>query len=145
MEILNTIEEQNKQILKNLEMNAELLEKVLKKPIPSSQVQIDHKTISDLILKQLGDPAAAIKSEMTNFYWRVKEIPTSIKIRGDFYGFTGWRPFVYYIITLILLAYIASFSWMHNSDNEVVKRLTKQIEIFAEQNPKTAKKYFSDF
>jgi hypothetical protein len=82
---------------------------------------------------------------MNNFYNVVNQIPKSVKIRGDFYGFTGWKPFVYYIVTLILLAYIATFSWIHNSDNEVVKRLTKQIEIFAEQNPKTAKKYFSGF
>ncbi len=145
MEILNTIEEQNKQILKNLEQNAELFEKVIRKPIPSTQVHIDHKTISDLILNQLGDPAAAIKSEMNNFYRVVNEIPKSVKIGGDFYGFTGWRPFVYYLATLILLVYIATFSWIHNSDNEVVKRLAKQIEIFAEQNPRTAKKYFTGF
>jgi hypothetical protein len=128
MEILNTIEEQNKQILKNLEMNAELLEKVIRKPIPSPQVHIDHKTISELILNQLGDPAAAIKSEMSNFYTVVNQIPKSVKIRGDFYGFTGWRPFTFYLLTLAILTSLTTFSWRHNSDNELVKRQLNKLK-----------------
>jgi hypothetical protein len=151
MEILNTIEEQNKRILKNLEQNAELMEKVIRKPIPSPQVNIDHKTISELVLNQLGDPAAAIKSEMNNFYRVVREIPKSVNIRGEFYGFTGWKPFTLYLLTLITLASLTTFSWIHNSDNELVKIQNKQIDIFrnrvyemAKDNPKTAKKYFSE-
>jgi hypothetical protein len=104
-----------------------------------------HKENSETV-KRINDNAIeairAIRDE--------KQSPARIKLEGDFYGFTGRKPFFYYffiMVFLIILMSMSTWMWMktHMELQDVRHRINihkTNYERLKKENPKIAKEYF---
>lgn len=147
MEILNTIEEQNKEIISQTEELAKQIKSLMAKPAPI----IDTRSIAENISNQLKESNKSIKSEIFGLSYKLENIEKNIQEKESVLGFVNVNMMVVYFIILLLLSFTNLISCNHNTDNELITKQNEeinsmkgQIDTFKAENPKTAKKYFPD-
>jgi competence protein ComGC len=71
--------------------------------------------------------------------------------KESFFGFTNLNMMVVYFIIVLLLCFTNLISYNHNTDNEIIAKQNEEINSLKEQignfktdNPKIAKKYFTE-
>lgn len=151
-------EQQEKIIAQNIEL-ADLIKQHLKRPLPAPVIEIDYERLAKHVTNLMGDPAGLINqakneinANLNGFIETARTVPKAVSIRGDFYGFTGWKPCAAYCLTLALFAVMAAYSWHYNSDNETINRLNRdrtilnaEMELFKKKNPVLTDKYFPEY
>lgn len=159
LEFLRPMGEQQKEIIAQNKELADLIKRVLSRPLPAPVINVDSDELANRLAQLMGDPEGRIKqadsalqSTLNGFVKSAENVPKSVSIRGEFYGFTGWKPCAAYCLTLGLFACIAAYSWHYNSDNEKVNRLQKdrtilnaEMELFKKNNPVLTDKYFPEY
>jgi hypothetical protein len=71
-----------------------------------------------------------------------------VKFEKDFFGFSGWRPFLIYFFFIAFAFGFAGWSWNNNNSekikeaNDQILNYQKHIELLRKSNPKTAEKFF---
>ena len=157
LEFLKDMGDQQKQIIAQNKELADLIKQHLARPVPAPVV--DHELLAKHLAELMGDPEGRIKQASSEFGANVKgfldsarAVPKSVGIRGEFYGFTGWKPFVLHYLIIIFSVGFGAYSWIRNSDDETVRRLTKnrdvldgRIESLKDKNPITASIYFPEY
>ncbi len=81
MEILNTIEEQNKQIIVQTEEMAKQMKSLMAKPAPI----IDSKSIIENIAIQLKESNKSMKTEMLGLSYKLGKIEKNIQEKKAFW------------------------------------------------------------
>lgn len=159
LDFLKPMGEQQKKIIAQNDELADLIKQYLKKPLPAPVIEIDYEQLAKHVTNLMGDPAGLINqastkldNKLNGFIKSAESVPSSVPIRGDFYGFTGWKPCAAYCLTLALFAGMAAYSWHYNSDSEKVNRLNRdrtiinaEMELFKKNNPALTDKYFPEY
>jgi hypothetical protein len=159
LNFLRPMAEQQEKIIAQNNESIDLIKHYLKRPLPAPVVEIDYEQLAKHLSNLMGDPAGIINQAKTElsanlngFVESARTVPKSVSIRGDFYGFTGWKPFVAYCLTLVLFAGMTAYSWHYNSDSEVVNRLHRdrtiinaEMAVFKKNNPVLTDKYFPEY
>ena len=159
LDFLKPMGEQQRKIIAQNDELADLIKLYLKKPLPAPVIEIDYEQLAKHVTNLMGDPAGIIKQANTEitanlkgFVETARAVPKSVSIRGEFYGFTGWKPCAAYCLTLGFFAVMAAYSWHYNSDSEVVKRLHRdrtiinaEMEVFKKKHPKFTKEFFPEY
>lgn len=75
-----------------------------------------------------------------------QQIPSTVTVKGDFYGFTSWKPFAMYLSLLPLCGALCTFFWHQGKETvqyrqnvELLKEcnyLNTQIEAYRKRYPK---------
>lgn len=130
----------------------ELKDLVKKQLVTPPQWRMDTQAVATHLAKQIPDVSgvlSAVERERKEIERLVNKVPDSIPIRGDFYGFSSEKPFIFYWGAMILTILVAAFFIFRSSDNEEIKRLKEEkaslefeINYFVERNPKLGNKYF---
>jgi hypothetical protein len=159
LEFLRPMADQQKQIIAQNKELANLIKQHLSRPLPAPEIKVDYNELALELKKLIGDPVGNIskaneefKSTVNQFGRMASDVPKSVSIRGEFYGFTGWKPFVLHYLIIIFSVGFGAYSWIRNSDDETVRRLTKnrdvldgRIESLKDKNPVTASIYFPEY
>lgn len=159
LDFLKPMGEQQKKIIAQNDELADLIKQYLKKPLPAPVIEIDYEQLAKHVTNLMGDPAGLINqakdeinANLNGFIQTARTVPKSVSIRGDFYGFTGWKPCAAYCLTLALFAGMAAYSWHYNSDSEVVNRLNRdrtiinaEMAVFKKKHPKFTKEFFPEY
>jgi competence protein ComGC len=147
MEILNTIEEQNKQIISQNEELAKQIKSFIIKPAPV----IETRSITENIVNLLKESNKNLKSEIFGLNHKLENIEKNIQAKESFLGFINVNMMIVYFIILLLLCFTNIISCNNNTDNELIAKqneeinsMKEQIDAFNADNPKIAKKYFSN-
>lgn len=157
LEFLKGMGDQQKQIIAQNKELANLIKQHLTRPVPAPVVE--HELLAKHMAELMGDPEGRIKqansefgASVNGFLQSVRAVPSSVPIRGEFYGFTSWKPCLVYCLMLVLFAFMAAYSWRYNSDDEKVIRLQKdrivlnaEMEVFKKNNPVLTDKYFPEY
>jgi hypothetical protein len=157
MEILNEIIEGQEKINKRLSQ-LELQNRELKtlfeqhskqKPIIQNEVTLDAKGVSEHILPELkaGIDTAKIESIGNSLIQKINnvanQIPPSIRVEGEFYGFTSWKPFTLYFFSLLFAIGVAAWLWAKNIESErTLSEFRRAVEEIRKVHPKDTKQYF---
>jgi hypothetical protein len=159
LDFLKPMGEQQKKIIAQNDELADLIKQYLKKPLPAPVIEIDYEQLAKHVTNLMGDPAGLINqanselsANLNGFVATARAVPKSVSIRGDYYGFTSWKPCAAYCLTLLSFAGMAAYSWHYNSDSEVVKRLHRdrtiinaEMAVFKKNNPVLTDKYFPEY
>lgn len=157
LEFLKGMGDQQKQIIAQNKELADLIKQHLARPVPAPVV--DHELLAKHLAELMGDPEGRIKQASSEFGANVKgfldsvrTVPKSVGIRGQFWGFTDWKPFALHYLVIALSLAFGILSWRHNSDNEIIKRLQRdriivnsEMEVFKEKHPKYTKQFFPEY
>jgi len=163
-EIQEILEKMTNSPTQTIKLDSGQISREIKAHLDGLNIRIDDSTLisalkeelkkHDRVLSNTKDEIANLSSVAHESIRAVRsekhqEMNVRLNLQKDFYGFTGWRPFVVYIGTLSLALSFAVYSWFKNSDDERlieekarVSEFRKRVEILRSNNPKTAKKYF---
>ncbi|PWK15459.1 hypothetical protein LV89_04985 [Arcicella aurantiaca] len=136
-----------------LRKNHEELKDLVKKQLATPpKLDINYPLLTSLLSKQMPDVSgvlSAVERERMEIERLVTNVPQSIPIRGDFYGFSSEKPFILYWGVMVLTIFVSAYFIFRSSDNEEIKRLQAdkamlehEINYFTERNPKLGNKYF---
>ena len=159
LDFLKPMGEQQRKIIAQNDELADLIKQHLKRALPAPVIEIDYEQLAKHVTNLMGDPAGLINqaktelsANLSGFIETARAVPKSVSVRGEFYGFTGWKPCAAYCLTLGFFAVMAAYSWHYNSDSEKVNRLQKdrtilnaEMELFKKNNPVLTDKYFPEY
>ena len=146
-------EQQDKIIAQNKEL-LNLYKAFLAKPPVAPIFKVDNDQIVKQIVNSgmINKASEDLKPVLFEFIRVANQIPKNVYIKGEFYGFTGWKPFALYMLFLISGVGFGTYSWYRNSDNPTIARMQKNRDILDERinnliknNPKTGSKYFPEY
>jgi hypothetical protein len=150
LEFLRPMGDQQKQIIAQNKELSDLIKQVLGRPLPPPVIKIDYNELALELKKLIGDPAGNIskankefKSTVNQFGRMASDVPKSVSIRGEFYGFTGWKPFLFFLLVLVGCAGYSGYTWFRNKEllNYIEKNHSYILNL-KEDYPKLARKYF---
>lgn len=161
MEILNEIvegqEKLNKRLsqleLQNKELKTMFEQQLKQKPVIQNKVSLDAKTVSEHILPKLkaGIDTTKIEALSNDLIQKINNstsrIPQSIRVQGEFYGFTSLSPFIAYFSTFLLMA-VLSFGYVEYFRNKILEDDSKwknaardEVYHYRKQHPNDSKNY----
>ncbi len=122
-----------------------LLEKHLANP---ANVTVDSGEVAKVIALKLPNFSGIIeevRKERQAAELAIKSIPTTVEVKGSFYGFTSQQSFFTYWLTMVFTISICSYVAFRSTDDERVNQFKQQVESFRQNNPKVADKYFGNW
>lgn len=153
LEFLKDMGDQQKQIIAQNKELADLIKQHLNRPLPAPEIKVDYNELALELKKLIGDPVGNIskaneefKSTVNQFGRMASDVPKSVSIRGEFYGFTGWKPFLIYLLVLVGCAGYSGYTWFRNDKLlTYIKNNHAVIEEFKKDYPKLGKKYLEGY
>lgn len=153
LDFLRPMGEQQKEIIAQNKELSDLIKRVLSRPLPEPVIRVDSEDLANRLTQMMGDPEGKInlaKEELqktvNQFGHMASDIPKSVAIRGAFYGFTGWKPFVFYLLVLVGCSGYSGYTWFRNDELlNYIKKNHDAIEEFKNDYPKLGKKYLNEY
>jgi hypothetical protein len=162
VEAINNDYEANKQQYHQLrqELAADIAKALLQRP--TIQNKIDSQLLAQQVLPKLlenlpkNDDLKATTNELKATGQQIvnqvrqigQQLPNSIPITGNFYGFTSWKPFAAYSSVLLLCGSLCTYFWYQKQETVIYKQALQvaierdfyhnQINEYKNRNPKYA-------
>ena len=153
LEFLKDMAGQQKEIIaRTAELN-DLIKKHLNRPSPAPEIRVDAQDLARQMAALMGDPEGRIKQANSEFAASVRgflhsaqSLPSSVPVRGAFYGFTSWKPFLLYLLMLLACSAFSGYTWHRNKQLlNYIERNHAAIQEFKADYPKLGKKYLEGY
>ena len=109
---------------------------------------INSQSVAEQLSQKVPDPQETLK-QVKAVEERIRQmrnsLPSSIPVKGEFYGFTSWKVFLSYWGVLVITIVAAAYVSFRASDDERVKEYKGLVEDYRRNNPKVADKYFGNW